>query len=85
MQSLSCRDPKKICADQLSGRRRERAQLAACLDYLREGDVLAITRVDRLGRSLADLITQSWGEPRPACFPCPRAGPAEAGPPKPVV
>ena len=47
---------KKIYADQVGGRRRDRAQLAACLDYLREGDVLAVTRVDRLGRSLADLI-----------------------------
>lgn len=53
LERLGC---KKIYADRISGRRRERAQLAACLDYLREGDVLAITRVDRLGRSLADLI-----------------------------
>ena len=53
LKRLGCR---KIYADQISGRRRERAQLATCLDYLREGDVLAITRVDRLGRSLADLI-----------------------------
>jgi DNA invertase Pin-like site-specific DNA recombinase len=53
LKRLGC---KKIYTDQISGRRRERAQLAACLDYLREGDVLAITRVDRLGRSLADLI-----------------------------
>ena len=53
LERLGC---KKIYADKLSGRRRDRAQLVACLDYLREGDVLAITRVDRLGRSLADLI-----------------------------
>jgi DNA invertase Pin-like site-specific DNA recombinase len=53
LERLGCR---KIYADKVSGRRRDRAQLAACLDYLREGDVLAITRVDRLGRSLADLI-----------------------------
>ena len=53
LERLGC---KKIYADKVSGRRRDRAQLAACLDYLREGDVLAVTRVDRLGRSLADLI-----------------------------
>lgn len=53
LKRLGC---KKIYADKISGRRRDRAQLEACLDYLREGDVLAITRVDRLGRSLADLI-----------------------------
>ena len=53
LKHLGC---KKIYADKITGRRRDRAQLEACLDYLREGDVLAITRVDRLGRSLADLI-----------------------------
>jgi DNA invertase Pin-like site-specific DNA recombinase len=53
LERLGC---KKIYADIVGGRRRDRAQLAACLDYLREGDVLAVTRVDRLGRSLADLI-----------------------------
>jgi DNA invertase Pin-like site-specific DNA recombinase len=53
LKHLGCR---KIYADKISGRRRDRAQLEACLDYVREGDVLAITRVDRLGRSLADLI-----------------------------
>jgi DNA invertase Pin-like site-specific DNA recombinase len=53
LKRLGC---KKIYADRISGRLRDRTQLAACLDYLREGDVLAITRVDRLGRSLADLI-----------------------------
>jgi DNA invertase Pin-like site-specific DNA recombinase len=53
LKRLGC---QKIYADKISGRRRDRDQLAACLDYLREGDVLAVTRVDRLGRSLADLI-----------------------------
>jgi DNA invertase Pin-like site-specific DNA recombinase len=53
LKRLGC---KKIYADKVTGRRRDRNQLVACLDYLREGDVLAITRVDRLGRSLADLI-----------------------------
>lgn len=32
LKRLGC---KKIYADQISGRRRDRAQLAACLDYLR--------------------------------------------------
>lgn len=49
----------KIYADQETGRTIERAQLQQCLDYLREGDVLAFTRVDRLGRSLKDLVTVS--------------------------
>ena len=33
----------------------ERPQLKACLDYLREGDTLVVTRLDRLARSTFDL------------------------------
>jgi uncharacterized protein (DUF2147 family) len=32
-----------------------RAELAAILDFIREGDVLVVTRIDRLARSIADL------------------------------
>ncbi|MDO9713889.1 recombinase family protein [Paracraurococcus lichenis] len=34
----------------------KRDQLAAALDYLREGDVLVVTKPDRLARSVADLL-----------------------------
>ncbi|MFT4077848.1 recombinase family protein [Rhodomicrobium sp.] len=34
----------------------ERAQLAAALDYLREGDVLTVTKLDRLARSVRELL-----------------------------
>lgn len=34
----------------------KRVQLAAALDYLREGDVLVVTKPDRLARSVADLL-----------------------------
>lgn len=34
----------------------ERIELAACLKVLREGDTLVVWRLDRLGRSLADLV-----------------------------
>ena len=33
----------------------KRTELANCLNYLREGDTLVITRIDRLARSLRDL------------------------------
>ena len=36
---------------------RRPAKLAACLDYLRPGDTLVVPSLDRLSRSLADLIT----------------------------
>ena len=34
----------------------QRGQLAAVLDYVREGDTLVVTRLDRLARSAADLL-----------------------------
>lgn len=34
----------------------DRAQLAACLGFLREGDALVVTKPDRLARSTADLL-----------------------------
>jgi DNA invertase Pin-like site-specific DNA recombinase len=53
LQSAGC---KKIFAEKKSGtKHKDRTQLEACLDYLREGDTLMITRIDRLSRSLRDL------------------------------
>ena len=34
----------------------ERQQLEAALDYVREGDSFAITKLDRLARSVGDLL-----------------------------
>jgi len=34
----------------------KRDQLAAALDYARGRDVLVVTRLDRLARSVADLV-----------------------------
>ena len=38
------------------GRSESRPELAACLDYMREGDTLVITRLDRLARSITHLL-----------------------------
>ena len=47
---------KKIFAEKKSGNQQKgRTQLETCLDYLREGDALIVTRIDRLSRSLRDL------------------------------
>ena len=43
-------------ADKLSGKDADRPELAACLDDLRPGDTLVVPSLDRLSRSLADLI-----------------------------
>jgi DNA invertase Pin-like site-specific DNA recombinase len=46
----------RIFEDRLSGATAERPGLSAALSYLRDGDVLVVWRLDRLGRSLAHLI-----------------------------
>jgi DNA invertase Pin-like site-specific DNA recombinase len=46
----------RIFADTQSGKTAERPELAACLDYLRPGDTLVVPSLDRLSRSLSDLI-----------------------------
>lgn len=47
---------EKIFTEKASGAQRERPQLAAALDYMRDGDTLVIWRLDRLARSLKQLI-----------------------------
>ncbi|MFQ5433459.1 MAG: recombinase family protein [Anaerolineae bacterium] len=46
----------KLFHDQVSGAKTKRLGLDEALDYLREGDVLVVWRLDRLGRSLPHLI-----------------------------
>ena len=46
---------KKIFSEKISGTTIDRPELELCLDYLREGDTLLVTRIDRLARSLRDL------------------------------
>jgi DNA invertase Pin-like site-specific DNA recombinase len=51
----------KIFTDVRSGRSLDRPGLAALLAYARPGDTLAVVRLDRLGRSLAELLTTVAG------------------------
>jgi len=48
----------KIFTDTASGALAERKGLLEALDYVRAGDILVVWRLDRLGRSLKDLITR---------------------------
>lgn len=47
---------EQIYEDQLSGARAERPGLQQALSYARSGDTLVVWRLDRLSRSLKDLI-----------------------------
>lgn len=49
-------DQRNIFEDRASGTKDNRSGLKACLDYLSNGDVLVVWRLDRLGRSLSHLI-----------------------------
>lgn len=46
----------RIFEEAASGAQRDRPQLMAALDYLRPGDVLVVWKLDRLARSLKQLI-----------------------------
>ncbi|GED90105.1 recombinase family protein [Streptomyces sp. 6-11-2] len=46
----------RIFADKKSGKNTEREELRKALDYLREGDTFVVPSLDRLGRSIQDLI-----------------------------
>ena len=45
----------KVFEDKLSGKDRERPQLQAAINFVREGDTLVIHSLDRLARNLVDL------------------------------
>jgi DNA invertase Pin-like site-specific DNA recombinase len=55
-KALKAAGAKKIFAEQVSSVDRKREQLAATLDFIREGDTLIVTKLDRLARSVANLV-----------------------------
>lgn len=52
-------DPSRIYNDKLSGTttREQRPGLAALIDYAREGDVIVVVGIDRLGRSASEVMS----------------------------
>jgi DNA invertase Pin-like site-specific DNA recombinase len=54
--ALKAAGAERIFADKISGVRRDRPELDALLDQLRPGDVVVVTKYDRLARSLRDLL-----------------------------
>jgi DNA invertase Pin-like site-specific DNA recombinase len=46
----------KVFSEQVSSVSSQRLELARALDYVREDDVFVVTKLDRLARSMADLV-----------------------------
>jgi DNA invertase Pin-like site-specific DNA recombinase len=56
IDALKAAKCKPIYVEQKSGKNMNRPELTRCLDMLRKGDTLVIWKLDRLGRSLRDLL-----------------------------
>ena len=56
IQALTQAGCQKIFDDKISGSRAERPGLAKALEMLREGDTLVVWKLDRLGRSVKNLV-----------------------------
>ncbi len=56
LDALKAAGCEEIFHEKVSGRSRARPELEACLRILRKGDTLVVWRLDRLGRSLKDLV-----------------------------
>jgi DNA invertase Pin-like site-specific DNA recombinase len=56
LDALIAAECSKIFEDRISGARADRPGLRQALDYARDGDVLIVWKLDRLGRSLPHLI-----------------------------
>ena len=69
---------EKIFREKVSGARANRPELARLMRGLATGDVMLVTRLDRLARSTRDLLNTMPGRirPRPMAGSCSRCSPA---------
>lgn len=56
IKALTAAGCEKIFAEKLTGRLQSRPELDTCLNFIREGDTLVVYKLDRLGRSLKNII-----------------------------
>ncbi|NHO30686.1 hypothetical protein GOB82_11670 [Acetobacter farinalis] len=56
VQTLKADGCSTIFKEKISGARMNRRQLQALLSFVKEGDVVVVTRIDRLARSTFDLF-----------------------------
>ena len=57
LRDLAAAGCTKVFSEELSSVATSRPQLQAALEWGREGDIMVVTKLDRLARSVADLIT----------------------------
>ena len=56
LDALAAAGCEQIFQEKVSGKDKDRPELGICLKVLRTGDTLIVWRLDRLGRSLKDLV-----------------------------
>lgn len=56
LDALKAAGAARVFSDRISGSLRKRPELDRLLDQLRNGDVIVVTKYDRLARSLRDLL-----------------------------
>lgn len=56
LRDLKAVGAQRIFSEQISGVDAKRPELEAALEFIRENDVLVVTKIDRLARSVADLV-----------------------------
>jgi len=56
LDALKAAGCQRVFREKASGAQRDRPQLVAAVDYMREGDTLVVWKLDRLARSMKQLI-----------------------------
>ena len=56
LDALKAAGCEKVFVEKASGAQRDRTELQAALGYMRSGDTLVVWKLDRLARSLKQLI-----------------------------
>lgn len=56
LDALAASGCEQIFQEKMSGKDKDRPELETCLKVVRKGDSLVVWRLDRLGRSLKDLV-----------------------------
>lgn len=56
LDALAVAGCEQVFQEKMSGKDKDRPELETCLKVVRQGDTLVVWRLDRLGRSLKDLV-----------------------------